>query len=590
MTIPEQKSLQQQQAPSNPESSSSDNNHAAPPKQSHVPPDVRVPPEKRTKAHAHPYLQGNFYPVFEETTGQEGIECEVVGVIPESLRGSQYIRTGPNTLHIPEEQFAHHFFDGDGNSQVDPNGNVSIQPRYMNRYVRSEAFKKGNKHGPILMSIGLFMNGGRSLWRVVRESASHLFKASLYRFSNVANGNTALAFLGSRLLALQEAGVPWEMTVPALETVGEYYFEQEGQKRRPKLIPIPNSEACTAHPKVDPKNGDTVYFSWRLFKPYAFYGVISLDGKKRVWEQPIPGFKRATMSHDFAITETHSIIMDLNYALNPVKNSKLGKPLVSFDADAPARFAIIPRYFDSKKNKVLWFETQSCHVFHTANAWDEKDRDGNVVAICMVACRSERFVADINLWTPSGPDNYGGGKTKEEFERSYVRPGDGDYAHQDPDATYLTLFRFDLQTMETRLGRLTKGKGISEWEIGSDALQQLDETIHKRCYFGPQIFGSEALFVPRESGNVELDEDDGFLLVYVYDENQIRDDLVVDPENQVTELWIYDAKTIDMDKGLLAKIRIPRRIPYGFHGLLVTKEQIQENKDLVARRSSPTAI
>lgn len=82
--------------------------------ESRVPADVRVKPEKRTVAHRHPYLSGNFYPVFEETVGEDGIECEVVGVIPESLRGSQYIRTGPNSLRIPDETAAHHFFDGEG--------------------------------------------------------------------------------------------------------------------------------------------------------------------------------------------------------------------------------------------------------------------------------------------------------------------------------------------------------------------------------------------------------------------------------------------------------------------------------------------
>jgi len=81
---------------------------------SSVPTDVKVMPEKRTVAHPHPYLRGNFYPVFEETIGEDGIECEVIGVIPESLRGSQYIRTGPNSLRIPEETVAYHFFDGEG--------------------------------------------------------------------------------------------------------------------------------------------------------------------------------------------------------------------------------------------------------------------------------------------------------------------------------------------------------------------------------------------------------------------------------------------------------------------------------------------
>lgn len=89
---------------------------------SSIPADVIVNPEKRTVAHRHPYLSGNFYPVFEETVGEDGIECEVIGVIPESLRGSQYIRTGPNSLRIPEETAAHHFFDGEGTKNLSMQG------------------------------------------------------------------------------------------------------------------------------------------------------------------------------------------------------------------------------------------------------------------------------------------------------------------------------------------------------------------------------------------------------------------------------------------------------------------------------------
>lgn len=84
-----------------------------------VPSDVKFKPKYPTEAHPHPYLKGNFYPVFEETVGDEGIECEVVGVIPDSLRGSQYIRTGPNSLHIPEGTGAFHYFDGDGKYPVE---------------------------------------------------------------------------------------------------------------------------------------------------------------------------------------------------------------------------------------------------------------------------------------------------------------------------------------------------------------------------------------------------------------------------------------------------------------------------------------
>ena len=79
--------------------------------------DIKIRTKERTSGHPHPYLNGNFYPVFEETVGDEGIECEVVGTIPEVLRGSQYIRTGPNTLNVPADGAPHHFFTGEGKKE-----------------------------------------------------------------------------------------------------------------------------------------------------------------------------------------------------------------------------------------------------------------------------------------------------------------------------------------------------------------------------------------------------------------------------------------------------------------------------------------
>ncbi|KAF9930817.1 hypothetical protein BGZ67_005601 [Mortierella alpina] len=603
-----------------------------------IAPDIKVRTKDRTKAHPHPYLHGNFYPVSEETVGDDGIECEVVGVIPESLRGSQYVRTG--MLH------GVYFESGDKNAP--------IKPRYMNRWVRSEIFKKENDHGPLTLSLGLIMAGAEKFWTLVFYSIWYRIKSAFYQLKNDCNGNTALTFFGSRLLALQEAGKPIETSVPSLNTTGEYYFEEkEGQNAAKKG---PSREVVTAHPKIDPNTGEFIFFSWRVKKPYAYYSVVSAEGKRIVWEEPIPGLKKAVMMHDFATTPTRSIIVNVPYFVDPVKHRKEGKPVIAFDSSSPARFGIIPRYFDSTKDEVIWFETRACHIFHTANAWDEKDSDGKVVAVCMTACRSERFISDINRWQPSTPGEHDGGKTAEEYQKTYMAAGSGKYDQQDPDATYLTLFRFDLKTRQTQMTTLStsstefpvinwdrymqpdlrytfgatieepqpgvgvkfngiiktdiqaviqrqqqlqrsRGKGVDgddegQWELGAQELKEVQLKTSQSHRFGPHMFGGEALFVPnapRKDGQ-PLEEDDGHLLVYVYDERQMEEGVSKRSKEQVTELWIFDAKTVGQEHGPVAKVKIPRRVPYGFHGLLVTKEQIQENVDLLSRRAQASRV
>lgn len=79
-----------------------------------VPIDIKTNTKRRTKAHPHPYLADNFYPIFEETVGDEGIECQVVGTLPSSLSKGQYVRTGPNSIDVPSDTAYHHWFDGSG--------------------------------------------------------------------------------------------------------------------------------------------------------------------------------------------------------------------------------------------------------------------------------------------------------------------------------------------------------------------------------------------------------------------------------------------------------------------------------------------
>ncbi|KAF9913182.1 hypothetical protein EC991_003642 [Linnemannia zychae] len=612
-----------------------------------IPADIKVRTKERTSGHPHPYLNGNFYPVFEETVGDEGIECEVIGTIPEVLRGSQYIRTGPNTLNVPDDGAPHHFFIGEGMlhgvyfEAEDQEG--PIRPRYMNRYVRSDMLKKQSKYGYLHVPLGIIM-APTPFFKFIFHMLWFYIKLSYYKITNIGDGNTALAFFGSRLLALHEGGKPVETAVPSLNTTGEYYFEEDPDKKDKHAV-------VTAHPKIDPKTGELMFFAYSLYKPAAFYSVVSAEGKRKVWRQKVD-LTKPSMMHDFATTDTYSIMINCPMYFE-VGNVLKGKPTLAYDPEAKARFGLIPRYFNDSRDKVFWFEARNCHIFHTANAWDEKDANGNIVAVCMTACRSDKFIRDINLWQPSGPDNYDGGKTEAERLIQYKLPGSGDYDNQDPDKSFLTLFRFDLRSGKTEMTTLTQiasefpvinfdrymrpdlryvysasveesafnvgakwdgivktdvhaviqkkndlqavGKlesvnlgGDGRCEIGAENLATVQAMTGQAHRFGPHIYGSEPMFVansPRADG-APLAEDDGFLLVYVYDERQMENGVPKDKARQVTELWIYDAKKIGQDIDPIAKVKIPRRVPYGFHGLHLSKEQIQENQDFLARRAA----
>lgn len=77
--------------------------------------------------------------------------------------------------------------------------------------------------------------------------------------------------------------------------------------------------------------------------------------------------------------------------------------------------------------------------------------------------------------------------------------------------------------------------------------------------FGKGRYGGEAVFVPRPGTTAE---DDGWLVTFVYDTTKDNSELVV-------------VNAQDMTAEPVARVLIPQRVPYGFHGTWVSEEQLE---------------
>lgn len=86
-----------------------------------------------------------------------------------------------------------------------------------------------------------------------------------------------------------------------------------------------------------------------------------------------------------------------------------------------------------------------------------------------------------------------------------------------------------------------------------------DCTVARRVY-GAGCYGGETYFVARDTA-AEAEEDDGYLVTYVHDEKRME-----------SWFWVMDAKSPDLD--IVARVRLPGRVPYGFHGLFVSQNQL----------------
>lgn len=108
----------------------------------------------------------------------------------------------------------------------------------------------------------------------------------------------------------------------------------------------------------------------------------------------------------------------------------------------------------------------------------------------------------------------------------------------------------------------------------------------------PKHFGQEARFVPRKackdavSGDSNSEELDGYLLFYVFNEEQLDEEGECRPD-ATSELWVLDAR--DMQT-VVCKVELATRVPYGLHGNWFTEEDIAQQRQVEKLRCETEAV
>ena len=418
---------------------------------------------------------GNYAPVADELTDYA---LPVEGAIPSDLDG-WYLRNGPN----PRQATAH-WFAGDGMIH-----GVRIEDGqakwYRNRWVRTDSFIKDFP----------------------------LYNADGTRNLRSAVANTHVVNHAGKTLALVESSLPYEITND-LETVGAYDFGG-------KLV-----DSMTAHPKICPTTGEMHFFGYgNIFEPHVTYHRADANGDL-VINRPLD-VKALTMMHDFAMTASHVIFMDLPVVFNiDIAMSGESDMPYRWDDSYGARLGVLRR--DDPFGAVRWFEIDPCYVFHVANAHDTADGTGIVV----------QAVRYPELW------RHNGGFDAEAVLWSWtIDLASGTVSERQLDDRAVEFPRID-DRLAGLPARYSVSVGANGW-VRHD-LRTGSAVAHDLGTGGP----GEAVFVPA-SGTP--DENSGWYLGYVYD-----------PARDGSDLVILDASDFAGDP--VARIKLPTRVPYGFHG------------------------
>ncbi|GIU84028.1 MAG: carotenoid cleavage dioxygenase [Acidimicrobiales bacterium] len=452
------------------------------------------------------FLTGLFEPVEDE---RDDADLEVEGEIPPQLDGL-FVRNGPNPRFEPIDGY--HPFDGDGMLH-----GVYLQDgraRYRNRWVRSKGLQAEMARGRALF-------GGFGGWvppdpEVVAEVGP---------MKNTANTNVVRH--SGRIFALMEAAPPTEIDWE-LETIGECDFG--GRLEGP----------MTAHPRIDPVDGEMHFFGYWPMPPYLRYHVVDPAGElvhSTVIDIPAP-----VMIHDFVLTEDYAVFLDAPAVFDLHGLLAGGKPL-RWEPDRGTRIGVLPR--GAEGSQIRWFEVENGYVVHFFNAFSE----GGVVEVH--GPRFEEMPTGFELGPrPEDPVplpwkwtiDLDSGKVVEE--QTDETPGEFPRINE---ALMCRRHRYGYMCIARDWGFDLDFCGVAKSDIRTG-------TTVRHLYEEHEVCG-EHVFVPDPEGSAE---DDGWLMSFV-----------VDRRDRSTDLVILDARDLGADP--VARVHIPRRVPIGFHAAWIPR-------------------
>ena len=401
----------------------------------------------------------------------------------------------------------------------------TIPPELSGRFFRNGANPKSGTSPHWFLGNGMLhgvrLEAGRAVWyrnryvkttRYLNPEAGANEDGTPDRTASLAN--THVICHAGRILALEEGHFPWIVS-KELDTVGAHDF---GGKLKTSM---------TAHPRICPETGELLFFGYSPMPPYLTYHRVAKDGTL-VQSEEIT-VKGPTMMHDWNVTRNHVVFMDLPLIFDLEMLAQGGIP-IRWSDDYGARLGVMPRNGSDKD--VVWFEIEPCYVFHPMNAYEEGD------TLVLDVARFQKMAF--------GPNDKGG--------------------------TPSLLHRWVIDTKKRTVREQPLDDRPADFPRVADSVVGLRHRYGYMAGLGgdiPNEFGKRLIKYDLESGKAEewvttgagepvfvqtgRGEDEGYVLTFVYD-----------PATNTSDLVILDAQ--HFAKGPVARVHLPVRVPYGFHG------------------------
>ena len=379
---------------------------------------------------------------------------------------------------------------------------------------------------------GIAIRDGRVQWYRNRWIRSRLAAAALGcpaapgpRRGRNDTVNTNVAAIGGRAFALVEAG---SFPVELSDTLDE-------QRYNPFDSTLAGS--FSGHPHLDPLTGEHHAIAYDASIWDTVRHVVLSPAGKVVRDVPI-AVKHGPCIHDCAITGRFAVVLDLPVTFS--MRAVLGGHLFPFrwnPAHRP-RVGLLPRGGDGAS--VVWCDVDPCFVFHVANAFDAED---GAVVLDVIAyptmfdssAAGPNALGRLERWTVDGAARRVHRRVSHDAPQEFPRIDERRFGQ---------AYRYAYTVSAPPDGdpQLTGASRIYKHDLLAGS--------HEVHEFGDGRVPGEFVFVP---SGPHAGEDEGWLL-----------GLVIDRVADTTDFTVLDARAFAAAP--VATVRLPHRIPPGFHG------------------------
>ena len=236
------------------------------------------------------------------------------------------------------------------------------------------------------------------------------------------------------------------------------------------------------------------------------------------------------MIHDVGLSRRHVVLLDLPVVMERMTRRQ---PSFAWSDTYGARLGVMPRH--GSDADVVWLDIEPCYIFHLVNCWEQPD--GRLV---VDAARlpdlwrepSARFAPPAVWW-----------RYEIDLDRRTVR-------ERQLDDRVIEFPRIDDRLLgEPARWAYLAGTGTANagTVVRYDLLHGAGPTTYD---FGDGCVVGEPVVVPRAGST---GEGDSWILALVYDARRDESELAVLAADEI-------------DSGPVARVRLTRRVPFGFHG------------------------